>query len=123
MDEKIQLVSIKYGTMEHRKKVHFTFNSGKTVEGEFHERDTGMVFIHLPHVSNYHIFNTLEIPDRLKFVEGVVGYKVKGDWPEVQGFDDLKKVMDALLTVNKRISPSSIIKVKQKSSTKLNFKL
>lgn len=123
MKEKVRLTSINYDTMRHGKKVHFIFNDGERIEGEFFEKDTGMVFINLLSRPNDYIFNILEIPDRKEFVKKIVGYEVKGDWPEVKGFDDLRKVMDALLLVTKHISPSSIIKVKRKPSTKLNFKL
>ena len=123
MEEKVQLASINYDTMRHGRKVRFTFNDKKEIEGEFFEKYTGMVHISLTSLPNNYIFSILKIPDRQEFIKEVVGYEVTGDWPEVKSYDDLKKVMDALLLVNKYISPSSIIKVKRKSSTKLNFKL
>lgn len=53
-------------------------------------------------LSNDCVFDKLEISNKYKFVQDVIGYSNFGDWPEVKSLEDLEKIFDALLCVNKR---------------------
>lgn len=63
----------------------------------------GYYHICLCAVLNSKIFNLLGISNKHSFVSNIVGYPVSGDWPSVKTLEDLDKVLNALLEVNKPI--------------------
>lgn len=111
------LKEIRYFKIEKGATVEFVFENGRKILGEI----SAGWFIQIPAYGNSYIFEQLEIPNKEDFVSKIVGYKVQGIWPEVSTEQDLKKVLDALLKVNKGISANNIITVRKKKSINLNF--
>lgn len=70
--------------------------------------------IHGP-FDNGEIFKLLGIKDKYAFCEDIVGYRSKGDFPEMKSLEDLEKVVDALY---KRIAEKENV---FKETYKLNF--
>lgn len=114
------LKEIKYKSLKEDSEVIFTLSDGTIYRGKVKEGTFGL-YIHIFGINNYTVFAVLGIKDkRHNFVKEIVGYPVSGDWPEVKSEEDLKKVLNALLKVNKSIA---ITPIKRKHSIKLNFKL
>lgn len=113
------LKEIKYFKIEKGATVEFVFNDDSIIRGEI--SSGAGYFVCISCYSNSYIFEQLEIPDKEDFVKNIVGYTVQGIWPEVHTQQDLKKVLDALLKVNKGISANNIISVRKKKYINLNF--
>lgn len=135
------LKEIKYSSLTNNSIIEFHFDDGTVYTGRVVTYSAlASVFITLHHYSNYALFAKLGITNPNKFVKDIVGYSVCGGWPEVRSEEDLRKVLEALLKVNKaNCSTSSkenvaskeeksrkdspIISIRKKRSIKLNFKL
>lgn len=86
--------------LEKGSKVVFTLSDESVHKGE--------VCLHSEHKQYYiefsgrnaTIFHELDL-EKDSFVENIVGYKPRGAWPETKTLEELDKVLDALLKVNK----------------------
>lgn len=106
--------------------VQFIFDDNTALSGKVISSDT--YFISISDSNNSEVFRRLGIKDKNTFVNNIVGYSVEQgtsplSWPEVNSLEDLKKVLDALKTVNKEITNNISLKIKKVKSLKLNFNL
>lgn len=86
--------------LEEESKVIFTLSDGNIYEGKVrHQGDHKGYYIEFSG-GNAKIFYELDI-EKDSFVENIVGYRPKGEWPETNTLEELDKVLDALLKVNK----------------------
>lgn len=107
--------------------VQFIFDDNTALSGRVASSDT--YFISILDSNNSEVFCRLGIKDKNAFVSNIVGYSVKQGtsllgWPEVNSLRDLEKVLNALKTINKKMTNNISLKIKKKvKSLKLNFNL
>lgn len=110
--------------------ITFYLSDGTTYKGEV--RGRGIYYIYMSEKSNSIIFTKLGIADKNQFVSEVIGHDLRwgglgaNGWPEIDSFEELEKILDALLKVNKPLSTNShstTLKIKTNKSVKLNYKL
>lgn len=99
--------------LEEGENVSFTLSDGTTYNGTV-VKGSGF-FIGLDHTDNDRIFRKLSL-DKTAFMQDTVGYAPSGNWPETYTLEDLSKVLEALLKVNKPEEPK-IEELEEKKST------
>lgn len=82
-------------------QVIFKLSNGTSYTGKVVKSSKDHYFIALSGlINNDKVFCKLGLNAK-DFVKKVVGYSVTGMWPEVHTLEDLQKILDALLEVNK----------------------
>lgn len=79
--------------------VSFTLNNRTIYNGTVKKGSSGF-YVNLCCKDNDSIFEELSL-DKNAFMQCTVGYTPDGNWPEVSSLEDLEKVLDALLKVNR----------------------
>lgn len=86
--------------LEKLSPITFHFSNGKTLYGVVQSSSSRIGWYVNTKDSNSQVFGMLGL-DKYEFVKSTLGYLPKGDWPEAKSVEDLEKVLDALLKVNK----------------------
>lgn len=86
--------------LEEGSKVTFTLSDGNVYEGKVcHQGDHKGYYVEFLG-GNAEVFYELDL-EKDSFVKNIVGYQPRGEWPETKTLEELDKVLDALLKVNK----------------------
>lgn len=107
--------------LEKDSDIEFLLSDGTRLSGKVKEHMG--CWVATTRCGNDLIFRQLGISDSKGFVSKIVGYECTGNWPEVQTLEDLNKVLDALLKVNRPSILGGRLNKKTNKSVKLNFKL
>lgn len=85
--------------LEKGSEVVFTLSDGEVYKGNISFQSTRRGYYITFACSNEEIFDELDL-EKDSFVENIVGYRPRGEWPETKTLEELDKVLDALLKVN-----------------------
>lgn len=101
----IQNLSVNPSTIKVGDSVTFTLSDGSKYFGRItRHSERGGYYVEIRDECNYIIFAKLGISAE-NFVQDLVGYPPEGSWPETRTLEELGKVLDALLKVNKPGEP------------------
>lgn len=115
----IQNLNVNPSTIKVEDSVIFTLSNGSTYSGTIKSNSARLgYYVELRERSNSIIFHELGLHAH-DFVRSIVGYSTEGGWPETHTLEDLSKVLEALLKVNKPEEPK-IEEPEEKKSTPLS---
>ena len=90
-------------------KLSFRLSDGEVHYGTVvYSDERSSYFVNFEHLNDI-IFTKLGLK-KYEFVRNIIGYSREGSWPEVDTLEDLEKVLNALLKVNRPVEEVKEVK-------------